>query len=63
MNFDGAAVYSQLCDQFEFLNFRGISCLSVFFSGVLYMILTTASMQSGIEIISNYREYSDGEVR
>ncbi|GMR32869.1 hypothetical protein PMAYCL1PPCAC_03064, partial [Pristionchus mayeri] len=41
----------------------GISCLSVFFSGVLYMILTTASAQTGAEIVSHYREYSDGEVR
>lgn len=43
--------------------FRGISCLSVFCSGVLYMVLTTASAQTGIEIVSKYREYSDGEVR
>ncbi|KAF8386755.1 hypothetical protein PRIPAC_75897 [Pristionchus pacificus] len=41
----------------------GISCLSVFCSGVLYMVLTTASAQTGIEIVSKYREYSDGEVR
>ncbi|GMT03360.1 hypothetical protein PENTCL1PPCAC_25534, partial [Pristionchus entomophagus] len=41
----------------------GVSNNSVFFSGLLYMLLTTLSMQSGVEIVSKYREYSDGEVR
>ncbi|GMT33512.1 hypothetical protein PFISCL1PPCAC_29061, partial [Pristionchus fissidentatus] len=40
----------------------GISCLSVFFSGVLYIILTTISAESGIEVVAKYREYGDGEI-